>query len=121
MLYEVITVDLELMRKLAELRIACRHQRGSLDFDLPEAQIVLDLQGRPENIVRAERNLAHRLIEEFMLAANEAVADFLTRNEWGLLYRIHEEPDLQKLQELQQLAAECGVGLVLGKHLQKAS
>jgi ribonuclease R len=64
--------------------------------------------------------MAHRLIEEFMLAANEAVADYLTKRDWGLLYRIHEAPDPLKLQELQQLAAGCGVGLVLGKKVQQA-
>ena len=62
------------MEELALLIYAQRKARGNLDFDLPEAEIILDLQGMPENIVRAERNIAHRIIEEFMIAANEAVA-----------------------------------------------
>jgi ribonuclease R len=69
-----------------------------LDFDLPEAEIILDLQGLPENIVRAERNIAHRMIEEFMIAANEAVARHLTEKEFPTLYRVHEGPDQDALE-----------------------
>ncbi|WP_277059050.1 RNB domain-containing ribonuclease, partial [Trichlorobacter lovleyi] len=69
-----LVADLTVMKELAERLMAKRRKRGSIDFDLPEPQIVLDLQGQTEAIVRAERNLAHRIIEEFMLAANEAVA-----------------------------------------------
>jgi ribonuclease R len=57
-----LVTPLEVMAELTELRMARRHERGSLDFDLPEAEIVLGLRGRPEQIIRAERNLAHRLI-----------------------------------------------------------
>ncbi len=60
----------ELCRAIKKIRI----KRGSLDFDLPEPEVILDLQGNPESIIRAERNFAHMLIEEFMIAANEAVA-----------------------------------------------
>ena len=67
--------------------------RGAIDFDLPEAEILLDLRGRPEQIVRAERNVAHRLIEECMLAANEAVARELMRRRLPALHRVHEPPD----------------------------
>ena len=91
-----------------------RRRRGSLDFDLPEAEIVLDLQGRPENIVRAERTVAHRLIEEFMLAANEAVAGFLAAHDTPLLYRVHEPPDPEKLQAFQEFIAHFNYGLELG-------
>jgi len=90
-----------------------RRRRGSLDFDLPEAEVVLDLQGRPENIIRSERNVAHRLIEECMLAANEAVAAYLTANDVPLLYRIHEPPDLGKMQAFQEFIAHFNYGLVL--------
>lgn len=92
---------LEVMKTLAERLQARRHQRGSIDFDLPEAEIILDLQGNIEDIVRGERYFAHRLIEEFMLAANEAVASFLGEAEAPLLYRIHEPPSAEKLQQLQ--------------------
>ncbi|PLX91742.1 MAG: ribonuclease R [Desulfuromonas sp.] len=117
---ETLTSQLLLMAELAKALSGMRRARGSLDMDLPEVEILLDESGAPFDLVKIERNQAHRLIEEFMLAANEAVADYLTRQGWGLLYRIHEEPELEKLQDLQQLAAECGVGLVLGKKLQQA-
>ena len=104
---------LEIMRELAELRIARRHERGSLDFDLPEAEIILGLRGRPEQIVRAERNLAHRLIEEFMLAANEAVAEYLEQQKTPLVYRIHEPPAEEKLYNLQEFLAHFNQGLAI--------
>ncbi|HEX9776622.1 MAG TPA: ribonuclease R [Geopsychrobacteraceae bacterium] len=115
-----LTGQLLQMAELAGALSRMRRARGSLDMDLPEVEILLDETGAPFDLVKTERNQAHRLIEEFMLAANEAVAAYLSDAGWGLLYRIHEEPELQKLQELQQLVAECGVGLVLGKKLQQA-
>ncbi len=105
--------QLEVMQALAELRIARRHERGSLDFDLPEAEIILDLRGRPEQIVRGERNLAHRLIEEFMLAANEAVAEWLERQQVPLLFRIHEPPGEEKLATFQEFIAHFNQGLAI--------
>jgi len=108
---QALVGDLEIMRELAELRIALRHQRGSLDFDLPDAQIQLDLQGRPENIVRAERNLAHRLIEEFMLAANEAVAAWLVEQHRPLVFRVHEAPGEGKMAIFQEFIAHFNQGL----------
>ena len=108
------------MAELAQILAQMRQQRGSLDMEIPEIEVLLDESGAPFDLVKSERNQAHRLIEEFMLAANEAVAAYLTKKNWSLLYRIHEEPDLLKLQDLQQLAAECGVGLVLTGKLQQA-
>src|SRR5210317_292015 len=111
--HEVLIDDLELMRELAELRIACRHQRGSLDFDLPEAQIILDLRGRPENVIRTERNLAHRLIEEFMLAANEAVALWLVQQREPMIFRVHESPSEGKMAAFQEFIAYFNQGISL--------
>jgi ribonuclease R len=111
--YAEVYPQLQLMAELAHRLTAMRRQRGSLDFDLPEAEIVLDLQGRPENIVRAERNLAHRLIEEFMLAANEAVATFLAGRGAPLLYRVHEPPSVEKLQAFQEFIGHFNYGLSL--------
>ncbi len=105
--------DLEIMRELAELRIALRKQRGSLDFDLPEAQIHLDLQGRPEDIVRMERNPAHRLIEEFMLAANEAVASWLVQLRQPMIFRVHEAPGEGKMADFQEFIAHFNQGISL--------
>lgn len=108
------------MTELATVLTKMRRQRGSLDLDLPEVEIILNDKGQPVDLKKIERNQAHRLIEEFMLAANEAVARFLTKAEQPFLYRIHERPDLTKLQDLQQLAAQCGVGMVLDKDLQRS-
>ena len=91
--YRDLVDQFKLMEELALLINETRRARGNLDFDLPEAEIILDLQGMPENIVRAERNIAHRIIEEFMIAANEAVARHLKREGFPLLYRVHEGPD----------------------------
>ncbi|MBE0577359.1 MAG: ribonuclease R [Desulfuromonadales bacterium] len=108
-----LVADLEVMRELAELRIERRRQRGSLDFDLPEAQIDLDLQGRPEDIVRTERNLAHRLIEEFMLAANEAVAAWLVQQREPMIFRVHEAPSEGKMAAFQEFIAYFNHGISL--------
>ena len=105
--------NLQVMEQLARRLMEMRHQRGSLDFDLPEAEVVLGLRGRPEDIVRAERTMAHRIIEEFMLAANEAVATFLSEQQVPLLYRIHESPELEKLQAFQEFVAFLNYGLVI--------
>ncbi|MEA3544811.1 MAG: ribonuclease R, partial [Thermodesulfobacteriota bacterium] len=112
--------QLQEMAELAKILTRMRLARGCLDMDLPEIEILLDDQGRPVDLVKVERTQSHRLIEEFMLVANEATARFLSDKDWSFLYRIHEEPDLLKLQELQQLVAECGIGLILDKNPQKA-
>jgi ribonuclease R len=84
-----------------------------LDFDLPEAEIILDIQGMPENIVRAERNIAHRIIEEFMIVANEAVARHLKEKDFSLLYRVHEGPDAEALESIAPLLLSLGYRLPL--------
>jgi len=105
--------QLHLMEELALILLENRRVRGNLDFDLPEAEIILDLQGMPENIVRAERNIAHRIIEEFMIAANEAVARHLTKRGFPLLYRIHEEPEEDALEALDPFLLSLGYRLPL--------
>ncbi|QOX78363.1 ribonuclease R [Trichlorobacter lovleyi] len=85
------------MKVLALILQAMRRQRGSIDFDLPEPEIILGLTGQTEAIIKSERNLAHQLIEEFMLAANEAVARFVSGQEMAFIYRVHEPPDPTKL------------------------
>jgi ribonuclease R len=111
--YRNLTGEFELMEELARLIFDQRKARGNLDFDLPEAEIVLDLQGAPENIVRAERNIAHRIIEEFMIAANEAVARHLTEQNIPLLYRVHEEPDHEALEALAPFLLSLGYRISL--------
>jgi ribonuclease R len=102
---------LELMEALCAQLRQRRHARGSIDFDLPEAEIVLDLTGRPEAIVRAERHIGHQIIEEFMLAANEAVARYLMRHKVPLLHRVHEPPDADHVSELARFLTTFGVRL----------
>jgi ribonuclease R len=105
----------KLMEELALLLQERRRARGSLDFDLPEAEIILDLQGAPENIVRAERNIAHRIIEEFMIEANEAVARYLKEKGFPFLYRVHAGPDPETLRALLPFLLSLGYRLPLRK------
>jgi len=111
--YKDLIDQFKLMEELALLIYEQRRARGNLDFDLPEAEIVLDIQGMPENIVRAERNIAHRIIEEFMIAANEAVARHLTEKNLPLLYRVHEGPDSDALEALAPFLLSLGYRLPL--------
>jgi ribonuclease R len=106
-----LIAQFELMKELALLLYTQRGARGNLDFDLPEAEIILDIEGAPENIVRAERNIAHRIIEEFMIAANEAVARHLRNNEVPLLYRVHEGPDEEALEAVAPFLLSLGYRL----------
>ncbi|HEX9788886.1 MAG TPA: ribonuclease R, partial [Candidatus Binatia bacterium] len=111
--YKDLVEQFKLMEELALLIYERRKARGNLDFDLPEAEIILDIQGVPENIVRAERNIAHRVIEEFMIAANEAVARHLTEKNLPLLYRAHEGPDHEALEALAPFLLSLGYRLPL--------
>ncbi len=107
--------QLKLMEELAYILIDSRKARGSLDFDLPEAEIILDHQGKPANIVRTERTIAHRIIEEFMIAANEAVARHLKKKDLPFLYRLHEKPEEESLQALAPFLLSLGYRLPLKK------
>ncbi len=89
----------ELARKMRKIRIA----RGSLDFDLPEGEVVFDPSGQPVAVRPKVRHFAHQLIEEFMIAANEAVSEFLAANALPCLYRVHAAPDREKLETLYNL------------------
>lgn len=101
------------MKALALTLMTMRRTRGSIDFDLPEPEIIIGLTGKTEAIIRSERNLAHQLIEEFMLAANEAVARFVTSRELPFIYRIHEPPDPAKLAVFRDFVAPFGFALEL--------
>ena len=96
------------LRGLLERR---RHARGSIDFDLPEPQILLDVEGVMTGIVVEPRNHAHRMIEEFMLLANEAVAEHLESREAPCMYRVHDAPDPRKLAQLSSFVAGFGLEL----------
>lgn len=115
-----IEASKEVLKSLENIKEAAnsfrkhRVARGSMDFDLPEPEIVLDLTGRPEDIVKAERNIAHMLIEDLMIAANEAVAVYLTRKGYSCVYRVHDKPDSEKLNELKILLKYLGHNVKIG-------
>jgi ribonuclease R len=109
--YGPLVAEFQKMKELALLLNKRRHVRGSIDFDLPEPVIEFDPQGRMLSIVRSERNIAHRLIEEFMLAANEAVAEYLEKRGIASLHRVHEKPDPKKVLEFEELAQAFGYSL----------
>jgi ribonuclease R len=100
-----------LMRELALLLNRKRMRRGSIDFDLPEPLIEFDEWGEMTGITRAPRNIAHRIIEEFMLAANEAVASHLEQSGAPSIYRVHEPPNPQRVLEFEEIAAHFGYSL----------
>lgn len=113
-----ILPDLERMGELAKLIQKVRIERGSLDFDLAEPFIDLNVsEGTIEKIVKAERNLAHRLIEEFMIAANEAVAEYVTEKDLPMVYRIHQEPTPERVNDFAVLLHHFGYGVRLGKRV----
>jgi len=99
------------MKGLAQLLNARRYENGSIDFDLPEPVIEFDEQQQMTNITRSERNVAHRIIEEFMLAANRAVAHYLLERALPSLHRVHEKPDARKVLEFEELARAFGYSL----------
>jgi len=109
--YAPLVEDFRRMKELALLLNRRRVARGSIDFDLPEPVIEFDPEGRMLSIVRSERNIAHRLIEEFMLAANEAVAQYLEKRGVASLHRVHEKPDPKKVLEFEELAKAFGYTL----------
>jgi ribonuclease R len=109
--YSDIIEDLRIMEELALILKKKRDMRGSIDFDLPETDVIIDMRGKPENIIKAERNIAHQIIEEFMLAANETVATHLNWLNIPSLYRVHEEPDPDKVADFKELVYNLGYHL----------
>ncbi len=109
--FEPLVPEFERMHELALLLNAKRHRRGSIDFDLPEPVILFNPDGNMRSIVRSERGWAHRLIEEFMLSANECVATWLAQQRIPSTYRIHETPDPKRILEFEETAATFGYSL----------
>ena len=102
------------MYELAQILNRKRVKRGSIDFDLPEPVIEFDEHGLMKSVAASERNWAHRLIEEFMLAANETVASHLEQRGVPSLYRIHEKPDAKRIYDFETIAASFGYSLGVG-------
>jgi ribonuclease R len=98
-----IMPDLENMRELAFVLKEKRARRGTLDFDLPEPEVILDIEGGIKAILRSQRLFSHQIIEEFMIAANEAVAHHLFQKKLPAIYRVHEPPDKEKLRDFEKL------------------
>ena len=109
--YAPLVENFRRMKMLALLLNKRRTARGSIDFDLPEPVIEFDKDGRMLSIVRSERNIANRIIEEFMLAANEAVAQYLEKRGVASLHLVHEKPDPKKVLEFEELAHAFGYTL----------
>jgi ribonuclease R len=112
--YAPLVPTFELMRDLALILNRKRQRRGSIDFDLPEPVIEFDEFGLMKSISRSERNIAHRLIEEFMLSANECVAQYLESKRIASLYRVHEKPDAKRVYDFEVIAATFGYSLGVG-------
>jgi ribonuclease R len=109
--YQPLVPMFELMRELFVVLNDARRRRGSIDFDLNEAEVVVDEGGMVEAIIALQRNVAHRLIEEFMLLANETVASYLEAQSAPTLYRIHEEPDVLKIAKFEEFVSGFGYSL----------
>ena len=112
--YQPLVARFELMQELALILNKKRVRRGSIDFDLPEPLIEFDEWGAMTGVTRAARNIAHSIIEEFMLAANEAVAAHLEHHVETSIYRIHEKPDPKRVMEFEEVAAHFGYSLGVG-------
>lgn len=115
--FEHLVPQFELMEECFRRLRQRRLKNGSIDFDLPEPEIIIDMQGEVSDIVRAERHVGHMIIEEFMIRANEAVAEFLTARKAGCLYRIHEPPPMEKLREFSILLHNMGYKFHVGGHV----
>lgn len=106
--FRAVVPSLEKMAFLSQQLRERRMERGTLDFDLPEPEVILNLQGEAKEIIRSERNLAHQLIEEFMIAANEAVARLMEEKAVSSLYRIHEPPSGEAIDEFRRFVSHLG-------------
>ncbi|HEY7286348.1 MAG TPA: ribonuclease R [Vicinamibacterales bacterium] len=109
--YAPLVPMFEQMRELFQILNDARRRRGSIDFDLNEAEVIMDDAGQVEAIIALERNVAHRLIEEFMLLANETVASYLDARDAPALYRVHEEPDVMKVAKFEDFISGFGYSL----------
>ncbi len=109
--FAALVPDFERMYELALKLNAKRHRRGSIDFDLPEPVVQFDPEGNMEAIVRSQRGWSHRLIEEFMLSANECVAHWIEAQGVPGIYRIHEMPDPKRIVDFEETASQFGYSL----------
>src|SRR5205814_1484302 len=104
-----IVPHIRTIARLAEIIRKRRQQRGAIDFDLPEPMLTYDEQGEVTGVTKSVRLFSHRIVEEFMILANEVVARHLEENEIPSLYRVHEEPDPLKVQEFVDIVSGFGL------------
>ncbi|SCG83020.1 ribonuclease R [Proteiniborus sp. DW1] len=109
--YAHILEDLKLAEELCRILTRMREERGSIDFDFPESKIILDDKGKPIDIRKYDRRIANRIIEEFMLISNETVAEYMYWTDIPFLYRIHEDPDMEKINEFNKFIHNFGYHL----------
>src|SRR5205814_3003134 len=109
--YAALVPMFDQMRELFQTLNHARKRRGSVDFDLNEAEVIIDEGGVVEAIIALQRNVAHRLIEEFMLLANETVASALEAENAPTLYRVHEEPDTMQVAKFEEFISGFGYSL----------
>jgi ribonuclease R len=112
--YANLVIEFTRMEELAKILNRKRVKRGSIDFDMPEPVIEFDESGLMQGVTRSERKFSHRIIEEFMLAANECVASHLESHDIASIYRIHEKPDAKRVYDFELLAAAFGYSLGVG-------
>lgn len=123
--YQEFVPMFELMGELHELLVNKRQARGAIDFEAPEAQIIVNNEGHPEEIVMRHRGIGERLIESFMLSANETVAEHYFKLDVPFIYRVHEQPDSDRMQRFMEFVTAFGIlmkgtsGEVSPKQLQK--
>lgn len=113
--YEALVPMFEQMEELAAILREKRRKRGSIDFDFPETKIVLDGQGKPVEVKPYERNVATKIIEDFMLIANETVAQDFFWQELPFVYRTHDVPDPEKIRKLRQFIYNFGYSMKAGQ------
>ena len=115
--YQDIVPMLEQMQELCQVLHEKRSRRGAVDFDLPEQKVILDEQGHPVEIVQRERSIAEAVIEEFMLAANETVAQHMALQKWPFVYRVHGVPAVEKIGNLAKMLANFKIKLTADEEI----
>ncbi|MDI6601118.1 MAG: ribonuclease R [Thermoanaerobacteraceae bacterium] len=109
--YDYLVDDFKLMKELALILNDKRLKRGSIEFEIPETQVLLDEDGYPVDITKRERNIAHRIIEEFMLVCNETIAEHVFWLHYPFIYRIHENPDIERLLNFNKFIHNFGLSI----------
>ncbi|KHO40197.1 ribonuclease R [Clostridium tetani] len=119
--YDYLMANFKLMEELCKILYKKRINRGAIDFDFEECKIILDEEGKPVDIKPYEREIANRMIEEFMLVCNETIAEYMFWANIPFVYRIHEEPDLEKLQHFNEFVYNLGYTIKYSKEVHPKS